>query len=383
MSKSYYSLGLMSGTSMDGVDASIIQTDCGSMYEVILDKYYKYDDDLLNDLTSLRAKINSPEDLKNFFSEIKLLEKKITLFHAEAANKIMKEVEVKIDFIGFHGQTIYHNSDKKISKQLGDGNLLSQLTKKTVIYDFRQNDIKNGGQGAPLTPVFHSMLEYKFKLAPSIILNIGGIVNATTFWETGSFLATDIGPGMCLIDKWIRLNTKKKYDENGAIAALGKISMNLDFELDTFFHSENKDLKKNYIKSFDINDFDIAFVRGLSLEDGAATLTEYTAKIIFHYFLYIIEITKKKINYAPIIILCGGGRKNTFLVERLKKEIATNFVNSNVLKMIDDYGIDGDFVESQAFAYLAVCSYLKLPLTFPTTTGCKKPSTGGVIIKNF
>ena len=383
MNKSYYSLGLMSGTSMDGVDASIIQTDCGSMYEIILDKYYKYDDDLFNDLTSLRAKINSPEDLKIFFSEIKLLEKKITLFHAEAANKIMKEVEVKIDFIGFHGQTIYHNSDKKISKQLGDGNLLSQLTKKTVIYDFRQNDIKNGGQGAPLTPVFHSMLEYKFKLAPSIILNIGGIVNATTFWETGSFLATDIGPGMCLIDKWIRLNTKKKYDENGALAALGKISMNLDFELDTFFHSENKDLKKNYIKSFDINDFDIAFVRGLSLEDGAATLTEYTAKIIFHYFLYIIEITKKKINYAPIIILCGGGRKNTFLVERLKKKIATNFANSNVVKMIDDYGIDGDFVESQAFAYLAVCSYLKLPITFPNTTGCKKPSTGGVIIKNF
>ena len=383
MSKSYYSLGLMSGTSMDGVDASIIQTDCGSMYEVILDKYYKYDDDLLNDLTSLRAKINSSEDLKIFFSEIKLLEKKITLFHAEAANKIMKEVGVEIDFIGFHGQTIYHNSDKKISKQLGDGNLLSQLTKKTVIYDFRQNDIKNGGQGAPLTPVFHSMLNYKFKLAPSIILNIGGIVNATTFWETGSFLATDIGPGMCLIDKWIRLNTKKKYDENGALAALGKISMNLDFELDTFFHSENKDLKKNYIKSFDINDFDIAFVRGLSLEDGAATLTEYTAKIIFHYFLYIIEITKKKINYAPIIILCGGGRKNTFLVERLKKEIATNFANSNVVKMIDDYGIDGDFVESQAFAYLAVCSYLKLPITFPNTTGCKKSSTGGVIIKNF
>ena len=96
-----------------------------------------------------------------------------------------------------------------------------------------------------------------------------------------------------------------------------------------------------------------------------------------------MRLQKKKINYAPIIILCGGGRKNTFLVERLKKEIATNFANSNVVKMIDDYGIDGDFVESQAFAYLAVCSYLKLPITFPNTTGCKKPSTGGVIIKNF
>ena len=381
MKKIYTALGLMSGTSMDGVDASIIQTDCGSNYEAILDKYYQYDDNLHSELTSLRAKINNLEDLKIFSNETKLIERKITLFHAEVVKKILNETELEIDFIGLHGQTIYHNSDNKISKQLGDGKLLSQLTRKKVVYDFRQNDIKNGGQGAPLTPIFHLILANKFNLAPSIILNIGGIVNATTIWENGSYLATDIGPGMCLIDRWIRLNSKKRYDENGNIAALGKISDNLNFELDKFYRNEKKFPKKNYIKSFDINDFDVSFAQGLSLEDGAATLTEYTVKIIFHYFLYIIEMTKK-MNNNPIIILCGGGRKNNLLVERLKKELKINFKNYDIVKMIDDYGIDGDFVESQAFGYLAVSSYLKLPISFPNTTGCREPSTGGVLVEN-
>ena len=143
MKKIYTALGLMSGTSMDGVDASIIQTDCGSNYETILDKYYQYDDSLHSELTNLRAKINNLEDLKNFSNETKSLEKKITIFHAEVVKKILKEKDVEIDFIGFHGQTIYHNADKRISKQLGDGKLLSQLSRKKVINDFRKNDIKN------------------------------------------------------------------------------------------------------------------------------------------------------------------------------------------------------------------------------------------------
>ena len=382
MEKIYTALGLMSGTSMDGVDASIIQTNCGTVFETVLDRYYKYDDDLHSKLTNLRDKITVLKDLENFSNEIKLLEKEITLFHAQVVKKISDEANIKVDFVGFHGQTIYHNSGYKISRQLGDGKLLSQLTKKEVIYNFRQNDLKNGGQGAPLTPIFHTMLAYKFNLAPSIILNIGGIINATTIWGNDQFIATDIGPGMCLIDKWIRLNSKHKYDKDGDIAASGKIKDNLNYELDIFYNSEKKDLKQNYIKSFDISDFDISFVRGLSLADGAATLTEYTAKIISYYFLYIIEITKKKYT-NPILILCGGGRKNNFLVERLNKEIKKSFTGNNFVKMIDDYGVDGDFVESQAFAYLAICSYLGLPISFPNTTGCKKPCTGGVIAKNY
>ena len=149
MGKSFYSLGLMSGTSMDGVDASIIQSDGVSIYKVILDKYFEYPKGIYADLTKLRDKIKSSKDLKKFSKELKSLEKEITLFHAIAVNKIVKKSKVKIDFVGFHGQTIFHNPSKKISIQLGNGKLLSELTRKTVVYNFRKNDLKNGGQELP------------------------------------------------------------------------------------------------------------------------------------------------------------------------------------------------------------------------------------------
>jgi len=155
MSKSYRSLGLMSGTSADGVDASIIQSDGDTKYEVILDKYFKYSQNIYENIHNLKDEINDSKDLKNLSKKIQSLEKEITLFHANVVNEIIKESKSNIDFVGFHGQTIFHNAKEKISKQLGDGKLLSKLTKKTVIYDFRQNDLKNGGHGAPLTPIFH------------------------------------------------------------------------------------------------------------------------------------------------------------------------------------------------------------------------------------
>ena len=158
MSKSYYSLGLMSGTSMDGVDASVIQTDGKSKYKAILDKYFEYPQVTYKQLTKLRDKIKSSRDLKKFSTEIKNVEKEITLFHAKAVNQILKKAKVNVNFIGFHGQTIYHNAKERISKQLGDGKLLSKITKKKVVYDFRQNDLKNGGNGAPLVPIFHQLI---------------------------------------------------------------------------------------------------------------------------------------------------------------------------------------------------------------------------------
>ena len=210
MSKSYYSLGLMSGTSMDGVDASIIQSDGETKYKEIIDKYFEYPQDIFKNLTKLRDKISSSKDLKKFTKELKKIEKEITLFHSEAVKEIIKKTKVNIDLIGFHGQTIYHNVKEKISKQLGDGKILSDLTKKTVVYNFRENDLKNGGVGAPLTPIFHKMLAKKINLKNVVFINIGGIINATTINDDGYFEAEDIGPGMCLIDKWIRSNSKKK-----------------------------------------------------------------------------------------------------------------------------------------------------------------------------
>ncbi len=351
---------------MDGVDASIIQSDGKTKYKAILDKYFEYPKSIYNNLTKLRDKIKSSKDLKKYQKQIKSVEKEITIFHAKAVKQILKKTKTNIDFIGFHGQTIYHNAKERISKQLGNGKLLSKITKKTVVYDFRQNDLKNGGEGAPLTPIFHQILQKKFNIKQVSFFNIGGILNRTTIWDKGLLTAKDIGPGMCLIDKWIRTKSKKKYDKNGNIAKSGKVNKKV---LDKFWNiSQVTDPER---KSYDVSDFDISFTKGMSLKDGAATLTLYTANLFISHFK-MNSIFKEKFK----TILCGGGRKNKFLVNKIKSW------NKNV-KLIDDYGIDGDFVESQAFAYLAVRSYFKLPISFPTTTGVRKPCTGGVIIKNF
>ena len=279
MSKSFCSLGLMSGTSGDGIDASIIQSDGDTEYKVILDKYFIYNQDIYENIHNLKEKINNSKDLTNLSKQIQILEKKITLFHADVVKKILEESKASVDMIGFHGQTIFHNAKEKISKQLGDGKLLSNLTNKTVVYNFRQNDLKNGGEGAPLTPIFHQMLEKKFNIKPVSFINIGGILNRTTIWDDGEFFGKDEGPGMCLIDKWIRTNSKKKYDANGDIAKSGKVNKII---LDQYF--DNFKSSNPERKSYDTNDFDISFIKGLSLEDGAATLTYYTANILIAFF---------------------------------------------------------------------------------------------------
>jgi anhydro-N-acetylmuramic acid kinase len=372
MEKTYTSIGLMSGTSMDGVDVSIIQTDGKYKYKPILDKYYEYPRYIYENLTKLRDKIKSSKDLKKYQKQLKKLEKIITIFHAKAVKKILKNKKLKVDFLGLHGQTIYHNAKEKLSRQLGDGKLLSKLTKKNVVYDFRQNDLINGGEGAPLTPLFHQLIAKKKRInLPVNFLNLGGISNVTYVknYKTNDLIGYDIGPGNCLIDSWIRKNTKKKYDYKGLIAKKGKCDV-------TILNKMIKKLKKqNHISlpqkfSFDVKDFQLTDdFRKLSLEDGAATLTDFTILLLFNF----ISKTKKE-----KIILCGGGRKNTFIVKELKK-----ISNKKKLLLIDDYNINGDFIESQAFAYLAIRSYLGLPISFPHTTGCNKPCAGGELVKNY
>ena len=366
MGKIYTALGLMSGTSMDGVDASIISSDGNRQYSIKMDKYFEYSDELRQKLINIRNKVMLIDDLKTYSDEIKSLEREITLFHVEIVNKIIESSKIEVDLLGFHGQTIFHDPKIKITKQLGDGNMLSQLTKKLVVYDFRQNDLKNDGQGAPLVPIYHNLLVKTFKekeiiKLPIIILNIGGIANITSINETYKMTSMDIGPGNCLIDKWIMSNSKKNFDNNGDIARSGKIDkFILEQTIDNFYY--NIGGKK---RSLDINDFDISFARGLSLEDGAATITELTADII-----------SKKLSDKDIYV-CGGGRKNKYLIDLIQSKI------KNKILKIDNLGIDGNYIESQAFAYLAIRSFLKLPISFPETTGCNKPCTGGIMVKNF
>ena len=366
---------------MDGVDLSLITSDGHSKFTPILDDYFEFNENLRGNIIRSRDKIYTLDDLKKYSNELKDLERELTLFHSEIFKKIPKEYNSKIDLIGFHGQTIFHNPELKVSKQLGDGMLLSQFTKKLVISNFRSNDLKNGGQGAPLTPIFHELICKLIKTSHGIsypvnIINIGGIANITQIFEEEdtkniNLKACDIGPGNCLIDEWIRKNSNKKFDENGSFAKNGNIDqLILNQAIDNFSNS-------SYKNSLDVKDFDPSFAKGLSLEDGCATLTKFTAYLISQGIKYINNSNNSN---PKINLICGGGRKN----ETLIKEISNYFDNKEItFENIDKYGFNGDFTESQSFAYLAIKTFLNLPISFPSTTGCKKPTVGGTINKNF
>jgi len=375
MEKIYTSLGLMSGTSMDGIDASIIKSNGEDKYEAVFDQYFEYDEEIYRELVNTRNKINCSKDLEFNSNLLNNLERKITLFHASICKQIINDYSFDINLIGFHGQTIFHNANEKISCQLGDASLLSGLLRKKVVHNFRENDMINGGQGAPLAPIFHQVLVNQNQIdLPTCILNIGGIANMTIISSRNinDLKSYDIGPGNCLLDEWVRKKSKERYDKNGTLAKAGETDkIILNHVIDNF-----NSIKNNKNLSFDVKDFDLNFVRGLSLEDGLSTLTDFTASIIYQSIVASIDFNNfKKIN----ILICGGGRKNLSLVDRIKEKLPHN---ANITK-IDDYKINGDFIESQAFGYLAIRSFLKLPISYPKTTGCKKPISGGKIVKNF
>ena len=378
--KIFTALGLMSGTSMDGVDLSLVETDGYEYFSQISNEYNEFNDELHKGLIFLRQSIKNSEDLLKNSSLISEIDKKFTIFNAKIINKFLNNNGSKPNFIGFHGQTIFHSARDRITKQIGNGNLLSQLTKCIVVNNFRQQDLNNGGQGAPLTPIFHylisKIINEKYKLDyPISIINIGGITNVTTILSNdeieNNIYAYDIGPGNCLIDEWIRKNSNKKFDNDGSLAEFGKINeLILNQAKDNFEISSINE-------SMDVNDFDISFVKGINLEDGCATLTEFTAYLISEG---LKKINQKIKNESRNLIICGGGRKNKTLIKKINENINHQKLT---VKNIDEFDLNGDFIESQAFAYLAVKCSLNLPITFPNTTRCSTPSLGGQIIKNF
>ena len=379
--KLYTAIGLMSGTSMDGVDVSLIRSDGINQFINVLDEYFEYNESLQQQLIELRNLISNINDLKLYSSRLNELEREMTLFHSKIVIDISSKYQDEVDFVGFHGQTIFHNPEQKISKQLGDGKLMSQLVKKKIIYNFRQEDMINKGQGAPLTPIFHNLLSKKINENhqidfPICFLNIGGISNITKIIKEDEKLednieAFDSGPGNCMIDEWVRKNSKNNFDENGSIAKSGKIDQLIlnqaidNFQIDRFD------------KSLDVKNFDISFVRGLSLEDGSATITNFTAYLIAKGIEHSNGNNIKPIKY----LICGGGRKNTFLIQSIK--VYLSHKQNISLNSIDDYSLNGDYIESQAFGYLAIRSFLNLPISYPKTTGCKTPTVGGELVKNF
>jgi anhydro-N-acetylmuramic acid kinase len=355
----------MSGTSLDGIDASIIQSDGDQELKLIQNNYISYDNKIISDIVNLKDKIISLQDVAKNKLLVEGLEKKITLLHLEAVRKIVEKSNIEledIDIIGLHGQTIYHNFKEKISLQLGDGHLLSKETNKKVIYNFRNNDIKNGGQGAPLTPLFHKLLQKKMKLdLPVVFVNIGGIANITYIDNEENILSFDSGPGNCLIDKYVKIksNNNTSLDLDGKIAQKGNYN---EIILENFLNDPYYLLKPP--KTLDVNDFSLSIIRGLSFENSVTTLSELTCRSIVNSFSNFKAKPKK-------IILVGGGRKNTYIYDRIK------FLSQITTVNIDELNQQGDFIESQAFGYLSIRSLLNKPITYPSTTGVNFPCTGG------
>jgi len=368
MKKMITAIGLMSGTSGDGIDSSIIESDGENSFNTLGNSFYPYNKEFQSKLRELKEKIEKVKDLKNHKDQINKLEEELTISHFEAIKKLLKKMNKnfnQIDVIGFHGQTIYHSYENKISVQAGDGNLLAKLTNIRVVYNFRENDINNGGQGAPLTPIFHKLLQKKKNLViPLVFINIGGISNITYIGKNKELISFDTGPGNCLIDKYLQLksNNKIQFDKDGKIAIKGSID---DIILENYL--DDPYYQSNPPKSLDVNDFSLGAIRGLTLENSVTTLSELTARTIVDSINFFKEKPK-------LIILSGGGGKNNYIFERIKKlsNIETN--------LVDFYKLDGDFIESQAFAYLSIRSLLKKPISFPSTTGVKKPISGGTLV---
>ena len=365
MDNSFIALGLMSGTSLDGIDASIIKSDGENNLDIIDNKYFNYPEEFRKRLSSFILNINNRADIEENISTYKSLERDLTLYHSKISKKIIGENKLNIQLIGFHGQTIIHKPKDGYSIQMGDANLLSQELKEKVINNFRANDIKNGGEGAPLTPVYHKLLINKFKINnPTLILNIGGISNYTYFFK--NILASkDIGPGNVLMDEYLKKTKGIDYDKNGDIASSGNINKDI---INQFYEHEFYNVQQKH--SFDRNEFDFSFVKGLEFEDAVATLTYFTA-------LIISQNIKKNFDNEIEIILCGGGRRNLALVNHIKKLLKYK------IKLIDEFSVDGDFIESQAFAYLSIRSYLNKIISYPTTTNVLNPVTGGEIKINY
>lgn len=355
MSHHYHSLGLMSGTSLDGIDAALIVTDGSQIISTGESLTLPYTPECKS---RLRLALSGQGD-------ILALEREITLHHAEAVKQLLEKAKLTaedVNVIGFHGQTLIHRPREHLTWQIGDGSLLAELTGIDVVCDFRRRDMAAGGQGAPLVPLYHAALAHDMP-KPVAIVNIGGVANVTWIGENGELLAFDTGPGNALIDDWVRTHTGKDYDDGGRLAASGDIHETLVEQLlaHPFFSVTPP-------KSLDRNSFPTDILAGLSAADGAATLTLFTGKALL--------VACQHFPATPASwLITGGGRHNISLFKLLKA------ILPGAVQTVEKQGWNGDMMEAQAFAFLAVRSLLGLPLSLPSTTGVTQAVTGGAFYR--
>jgi anhydro-N-acetylmuramic acid kinase len=293
-------------------------------------------------------------------------ERALTEWHAEAVNRFLDAnglTPPEIDVIGFHGQTVIHRPERRLTVQLGLGPTLARRTGIPVVYDMRAADVAAGGQGAPLVPVYHRALAAGVTERPVAFVNIGGVANMTWIGRDGDLVAFDTGPGNALLDDWCERHTDVPYDKDGMLARRGNSNADVLGQL----------LKNNFFatsapKSLDRNTFQTSVVDTLSPADGAATLTRFTAEAI--------ALSEKLVPEPPrLYIICGGGRLNPTLIQNLRDLLQASVI------VAEDAGMNGDSMEAEAWAYLAVRCLKGLPITFPGTTGVAQPLSGGVVAR--
>lgn len=355
-SKEIIAIGLMSGTSMDGINVSLVKTNGINLKQCGFSLIQEYSDNtliLLNKITN-----NLSLSIKDI-TLLKKTSKLVTIDHYNAIKLLLKKTRLKPEIIGFHGQTIYHNPNKKISIQLGNPKLLSKMLKTKVVGNFRKKDIDNGGEGAPIAPIYHKHIMQKLSIdLPCGFINIGGVSNIS-YWSGKELIGFDTGPGNALMDIYMQEQFQTKYDNHGKLAANGKIiheTLN-HFLKDNYFY-------RKYPKSLDkfhfIKILEILRENNHKPENIMATLAAFTIDSIIQSILTLP--TKPKVIY-----LMGGGINNKTIINGIKSKFDNNVIVSK------DVGINGEMVEAELVAYLAVRRLYNLPSSFPETTGVKKP----------
>jgi anhydro-N-acetylmuramic acid kinase len=368
-----WSLGLMSGTSLDGVDAALLRTDGETIAEFGLSSYLPYRDGELRALPEIMAdwRPYRPAASDTAAETLDEAEHEVLSAHAAAAAILLASSPDAPSLIGFHGQTVAHAPEEGWTWQLGDGAALARALNRNVVWDFRSADMAAGGEGAPLAPFFHFALARHIGAeAPLAFLNIGGVGNVT--WvdpaadapeAPGALLAFDTGPGNALVNDWMRRHAGQPFDHDGAAASAGRVH---DDRLRS--NAAQAFLDRKPPKSLDRNEFQpvLAAMEGLSVEDGAATLTAFTADCI-------VAALRHMPRPPTHWLICGGGRRNSAMMAMLTARLAAP------VAAVEQAGLDGDMLEAQAFAWLAVRVLRRLPLSAPGTTGCAAPTPGGRI----
>ena len=363
MTKLQTVLGLMSGTSLDGIDVAAIETDGENIIRSLGQFYVPYDEEARGLLqAALEAAQNAkPSDWGSsdtWPEPVRRADLLVSEAHIGAIARFRAKHDLAFTLVGFHGQTVLHQPEAGITVQIGDPQLLARATDCAVVGQFRLADIANGGQGAPLAPLFHAA-RAKSQSGSLGVLNIGGVANITLLDEGEKICSFDTGPGNALLDDWVSAKTGRPYDADGALARNGRVDeMALQRLLSHVFFDRAPP------KSLDRLAFDPSPVAALSPEDGAATLTAFTAAAVARG----LEIA----GYEPArLIVCGGGRHNRALMEALQKQTGV------VMQNCDALGWAGDALEAEAFAWLAVRHCLGLPTSVPQTTGVSGPIVGG------